>query len=66
MNIDLGKTIQRIAGITPGGMLVFFPSYGLLEQCFDLWSKQDILNTIKQSKSIFKEPKDPKEYQLVI
>jgi len=31
MNIDLGKTILRIASITPGGMLIFFPSYGLLE-----------------------------------
>lgn len=66
MNIDLGKTIARISRITPGGMLVFFPSYGLLEQCFDLWGKQEILGSINQCKTIFKEPKDPKEYQQVI
>lgn len=47
-------------------MLVFFPSYGLLEQCYDLWTKQEIVGLIKAHKPIFKEPKDPKEYQLVI
>jgi hypothetical protein len=31
MILDLGKTIAHIANVTPGGMLVFFPSYGLLE-----------------------------------
>ena len=31
MIIDLGKTVAKVAKITPGGMLVFFPSYGLLE-----------------------------------
>jgi len=66
MNVDLGKSILRIAKITPGGMLVFFPSYGLLEQCFDLWTKHEIMSAIRHAKPVFKEPKDPKEYQLVI
>ena len=43
MIIDLGKTIAEVARMTPGGMLVFFPSYGLLEQCFELWDKNSIL-----------------------
>ena len=42
MIIDLGKTIARVASITPGGMLVFFPSYGLMEQCFDIWEKNGV------------------------
>ena len=25
--IDLGETLVRITEITPGGMLIFFPSY---------------------------------------
>ena len=63
MTIDLGKTVAEIAKITPGGMLVFFPSYGLLEQCFDLWEKNHILSRIEYRKKVFKEPKDPKKYQ---
>jgi Rad3-related DNA helicase len=55
-----------VAKITPGGMLVFFPSYGLLEQCFDVWDNYKILPDIVQHKQMFKEPKDPKEYQVVI
>ncbi len=66
MIIDLGKTVAQVAKITPGGMLVFFPSYGLLEQCFDVWDNYKILPDIVQHKQMFKEPKDPKEYQVVI
>lgn len=66
MIVDLGKTIARVASITPGGMLVFFPSYGLMEQSFDVWEKNGITNMIASQKRVFKEPKDPKEYQLVI
>ena len=62
MIIDLGKTIAEIARLTPGGMLVFFPSYGLLEQCFELWDKNSILPHIAYYKRLFREPKDPKEY----
>lgn len=66
MIIDLGKTVSRVAKVTPGGLLVFFPSYGLLEQCFDIWDSYKILPSILASKQIFKEPKDPKEYQHLI
>ena len=62
MILDLGQTIAQIAKLTPGGMLVFFPSYGLLEQCFELWEQNGILPSILEYKQIFKEPKDPREY----
>jgi Rad3-related DNA helicase len=62
MLLDLGHTIHKICQITPGGVLVFFPSYGLLEACYDHWQKQKILTRIFDLKAVFKEPKDPKEY----
>jgi regulator of telomere elongation helicase 1 len=46
MILDLGKTVAQVAKMTPGGMLVFFPSYGLLEQCFELWEHNKILPEI--------------------
>ena len=66
MIADLGRTIARVAALTPGGMLVFFPSYGLMEQCFDVWERNGVTPLIAREKRLFKEPKDPKEYQLII
>ena len=66
MIVDLGKTIARVASITPGGMLVFFPSYGLMDQCFEIWERNYVTPLIASQKCLFREPKDPKEYQLII
>ncbi|KAI5070881.1 hypothetical protein GOP47_0013132 [Adiantum capillus-veneris] len=35
--IDLGNTIVNFARIVPDGLLVFFPSYYLLNQCMEAW-----------------------------
>jgi regulator of telomere elongation helicase 1 len=34
---DLGNTIVNLARIVPDGLLVFFPSYSVLEICFKAW-----------------------------
>lgn len=34
---DLGMALVNFARITPGGLLVFFPSYSLLQACLDSW-----------------------------
>lgn len=34
---SLGHTLVNIARITPGGMLVFFPSYKMMEDCLAKW-----------------------------
>jgi len=46
--IDLGLTIANIASITPGGMLVFFPSYRVLQRCDELWSSNKVRGTIEK------------------
>ena len=35
--IELGNTLASLAKIVPGGMLVFFPSYGVMETCVERW-----------------------------
>lgn len=60
MATDLAHSIAQISKITPGGMLIFFPSFGLLQQSFEFWEKNDQLKLISENKKIFKEPKDPK------
>lgn len=34
---DLGIAISNFARIIPGGLLVFFPSYIVLQSCIDSW-----------------------------
>lgn len=34
---DLGNSIVNFARIVPDGLLVFFPSYGLLDSCVEGW-----------------------------
>ena len=34
---DLGIAISNFARIIPGGLLVFFPSYIVLQSCVDAW-----------------------------
>lgn len=43
---DLGKTVAKIASRTPGGFLIFFPSYRLMEQTYEQWEKNDIIDEI--------------------
>jgi len=66
MIYDLGFTIAKISERVPGGILIFFPSYKLMEQIICSWEKSGGLNAIQKHKSVLKEPKDAKEYQLVI
>ncbi|XP_024539869.1 regulator of telomere elongation helicase 1 homolog [Selaginella moellendorffii] len=41
---DLGNTIVNFARIVPNGLLVFFPSYYLLNSCVDSWQTPNQVN----------------------
>ena len=32
---ELGETVRRVAEVTPGGVLIFFPSYRVLEMTYE-------------------------------
>jgi regulator of telomere elongation helicase 1 len=34
---ELGNTLVSLAKVIPGGMLIFFPSYGVMESCMERW-----------------------------
>jgi Rad3-related DNA helicase len=54
-----------VAETTPGGILVFFPSYRVMEKCYEIWEGQRLNAEIekKAGKKVFMEPKDPAKYQ---
>ncbi|MES1911677.1 MAG: hypothetical protein MHM6MM_004075 [Cercozoa sp. M6MM] len=54
---DLGNAITQLSHTVPDGMLVFFPSYSMLQQCVSLWDSAGITAQIAQSKSVLREPR---------
>ena len=62
--VDLGRSVQRIAEVTPGGMLIFFPSYRVMEKCHEVWEGSRVTYDMesKAGKKVFLEPKDPAKY----
>lgn len=63
---ELGETLAKVANRVPGGILVFFPSYKLMNETWDRWEKADIIGLICQSKQIYKEPTKADEYQKTV
>jgi regulator of telomere elongation helicase 1 len=37
---DMGNAIISFCSVIPDGVLVFFPSYGVMQQCIDSWKRQ--------------------------
>lgn len=46
--LDLGSALINIARLSPGGMLVFFPSYAVLAQFAETWQTCSFVNAGKQ------------------
>ena len=54
MFTDFGESLAQISKITPGGILIFFPSYQLMKMCYEQWDNEGILDSI--DKKVYKEP----------
>lgn len=63
---DLGLTIAKIAKHVPGGLLIFYPSYALMNSIYERWSDAGILQLIQEHKMVYREPKKATEYQAVM
>ncbi|TMW51728.1 hypothetical protein DOY81_003220 [Sarcophaga bullata] len=59
---SLGSTILNVARIVPDGLLVFFPSYPLLNQCVNLWQASGLWSDISRYKPIYVEPRRKDEF----
>ncbi|CAL1540331.1 unnamed protein product [Lymnaea stagnalis] len=54
---SLGNTIVNFARIVPSGLLIFFPSYPVMEKCIEKWKETNQWNIITQYKPVVVEPK---------
>ncbi|RZC32720.1 regulator of telomere elongation helicase 1 -like [Asbolus verrucosus] len=55
---SLGTVIMNLIRIIPGGVLIFFPSYPIMQKCQQFWQGSGIWSGITQIKPVYVEPKD--------
>lgn len=70
---DLGNVIASASSIIPDGILVFFPSYQVMDSCIRHWkqsishrSTRTIFQEIESKKRTFIEPKDKSDFGLAM
>lgn len=64
----LGTTLEEICKIVPGGSLVFFPSYKLMEKLCRRWHETGQWSRLNTRKSLFVEPRggNQDDFELVL
>lgn len=53
----LGNTIVNFSRTVPNGLLVFFPSYPVMNKCLEHWQNSGTWSRLEQHKPLFAEPK---------
>lgn len=62
---DLGKSISEVAAKSPDGMLIFFPSYFLMDSCYKHWENDGSLDVMERHKPVYKEPRKSSQFKSV-
>ncbi|XP_072305421.1 regulator of telomere elongation helicase 1 [Eucyclogobius newberryi] len=63
---SLGSTIANLSRVVPHGLLVFFPSFPLMEKTLEFWREKGQANRIENVKPMFVEPKGKGTFTEVI
>ncbi|XP_035666303.1 regulator of telomere elongation helicase 1-like isoform X1 [Branchiostoma floridae] len=59
---SLGNAIVNFARIVPNGLLVFFPSYPVMNKCLEVWQDSGVSNRISQYKTMVVEPRGKTQF----
>ncbi|GLE00638.1 hypothetical protein PINS_up009395 [Pythium insidiosum] len=54
---SMGELLHQYAQVVPGGLLMFFPSYMLMEKLETRWRQTGVWARIEERKKVFKEPR---------
>ncbi|KAG7224300.1 hypothetical protein INR49_000543 [Caranx melampygus] len=63
---SLGNTVANLSRVVPHGLLVFFPSFPLMEKTLDFWRANGHAERIDNVKPMFVEPKGKGTFNEVI
>uniref|UniRef100_A0A0V0J709 Fanconi anemia group J protein homolog n=6 Tax=Schistocephalus solidus TaxID=70667 RepID=A0A0V0J709_SCHSO len=59
---DIGSLIVGACRLVPGGVLCFFPSYGLLDKLVQRWELTGMLDKLAKVKHILQEPRTSSDF----
>ncbi|KAM7126002.1 regulator of telomere elongation helicase 1 isoform 1-T1 [Molossus nigricans] len=63
---SLGKALVNISRVVPHGLLVFFPSYPVLEKSLEFWRARDLARKLEALKPLFVEPRTKSSFSEVM
>ncbi|XP_047221537.1 regulator of telomere elongation helicase 1 isoform X3 [Girardinichthys multiradiatus] len=63
---SLGNTVANLSRVVPHGLLVFFPSFPLMEKTLEFWRANGHADRIENRKPMFVEPKGKGTFNEVI
>ncbi|XP_060530733.1 regulator of telomere elongation helicase 1 homolog [Cylas formicarius] len=63
---SLGRSILNLTRVIPGGLLIFFPSYPIMQSCLDFWQGNGMWSNIAAQKAIFVEPKQKEAFAVAM
>ncbi|KAF6089258.1 regulator of telomere elongation helicase 1 [Phyllostomus discolor] len=63
---SLGKALVNFARVVPHGLLVFFPSYPVLEKSLEFWRARDCAQKLEALKPLFVEPRSKGSFSEVM
>ncbi|XP_029392070.1 regulator of telomere elongation helicase 1 isoform X1 [Mus pahari] len=63
---SLGKALSNVARVVPHGLLVFFPSYPVMEKSLEFWQVQGLAKKVEALKPLFVEPRNKGSFSEVI
>ena len=66
MILELGNIIAKLCEITPGGILVFFSSYYIMEEYIKEWTEKSIISEITKHKEFYQDRRDSKENKKIL
>ena len=55
--LDLGNAVVNICRMVPDGVLVFFPSYGVMDAMVSCWEGGGVMARIREKKAVVTEPR---------
>ncbi|KAJ3356319.1 ATP-dependent DNA helicase chl1 [Allomyces javanicus] len=59
----VAQVVLNLATVVPRGMVVFVPSFGVLDQLLGHMRKSDLLMRLERRKQVFQEPRDAQELE---
>lgn len=63
---ELGRVVINACAASPGGVVVFFPSFSYADQVHARWATTGVLRSLGERKKVFREPRTAGEVESIL